>query len=120
VPAPDCRLALAQVRELVGEHRGQLVTASGDADQAQVHPHAPARQCEGIEAAVAQQEDVPGEGLVDVGLDVAAPARRGHQGLPQGLHVVEQQRVVQPSRVAPQLLHDLFAVAALGGQGQGF
>lgn len=47
-------------------------------------------------------------------LVAAARARGRHQGLPQRLHVFQQQRVVEIGRVAPHLGHDLVAQAALG------
>ena len=104
--------------QFVGQHRSQLVAGAGDGDQAQVHADIAAGQRKGVDAAVAHQEDFPGQLLRGVGGDLAALARRLDQRLPDALHVVEQRRVVQVGRVAPDLAHDLLAQRALGADAE--
>ena len=98
----------------MGEHRGQLVARGRHAHEAQVHADEAARQREGIDAAVAHEEGLPGEALVQVGADLAALACRGHERLEDALQVLEQDGVVAVVRVAPDLAHDLVAQLALG------
>ena len=69
-------VALAHVGELVSQHGGQFVARGGHRHQAQVHTHVPPRQGEGVHAAILHQEDLPGEGLVQLGTDVAPLACR--------------------------------------------
>jgi hypothetical protein len=104
--------------ELVREHGGELVARRRDADEAEVHADVAARQREGVDARVADEERLPGEARVQVGRDVAEGAAARHQRRPDGLEVLEQERVVEVVRVDPDLPHDLVAELALGGDGE--
>jgi hypothetical protein len=65
-------VALGDVRQLVRQHRGQLVAGGGEGDQPEVHTDKAARQRKGVDAAVAHQEHLPGQQLRGVGRDLAA------------------------------------------------
>jgi hypothetical protein len=106
-------VALRDVRELVRQHRGQGVGRGGQRDQAQVHAHVAAGQREGVHGTVVDEKDLPREGGVDVGLDVAAGTRGAQQRRVQLLHVVEQDGVVEVGGVAPAFAQDGVADAAL-------
>ena len=56
-----CDVPLRDVRQLVRQHRGQLVARRGDGDQPEVHADKTAGQCKGVDAAVAHQEDLEGQ-----------------------------------------------------------
>ena len=107
-------MALRNVREFVGQHRGQLVGRVGQRHQAQVNAHIAAWHGKGVDAAVAHQEGLKGKGAFDLGVDVAQLLRGFHQGCPQLLQVLEQHRVVQVLRVATAFAHDLLAQATFG------
>ena len=109
---------LRHVRQLVPEHRRELVAGDGDGDQAEVHADEAAGQGERVDALVAHQERLPGEALVDVGGDVAEAAAGGHERIPDRLHVLEQQRIVEIVRIDPDLAHDLVADLALGADAE--
>jgi hypothetical protein len=113
-----CDVPLRDVRQLVRQHRGQLVGGGRQRDQAQVHAHVAAGQRKGVHAAVAHEERLPGEGAVDLAVDVAELARGRHQRVPQRLQVFLQHGVVQEGRVAPAFAHDLVAQAAFGADAQ--
>jgi len=103
-----------ELRQLVRQHRGELVAVERHGDEAEVHADEAAGQREGIHRAVAHEEDFPGKEALGVGVDVATRARRLHQRLPQRFHVGLQHRVVEPIGVAARLAHDLLAQAPLG------
>ena len=111
-------VALRDVRELVRQHRSQLVASACQRHQPQVHANVAARQRKGVHAAVAHQEGFPGEGLVGFCIDVAARAGGGHQRVPQLLQVFQQHGVVQILRVTPAFAHDLFAQALFSANAQ--
>ena len=92
---------------------------AGDRDQAQVHADEAAGQREGVDAAVAHQEDFPGEAAWSVSASMSPRWRAAlDQRLPDALQVLQQQRVVQVGGVAPDLAHDLLAQAALGADAE--
>mmetsp|Transcript_4778 Transcript_4778/g.16841 ORF Transcript_4778/g.16841 Transcript_4778/m.16841 type:complete len:461 (+) Transcript_4778:920-2302(+) len=109
-----CDVALGDVRQLVGQHRGQLVTRHGHLDQAQVGAHKAARQREGVDALVAHQERLPGKAGLGFIADVPELARRSDQGRPDALQVLLQQRVQHVVGVDADLAHHLIAQPALG------
>jgi hypothetical protein len=109
---------LRDMAEFMRQHRGQFVGRGRQRDQAQVHAHVAARQRKGIDAAVAHQERLPGEGAIDLAVDVADLACPRHQRVPQRLQVLLQHGVVQEGRVAPTFAHDLVAQAAFGTDAQ--
>ena len=113
-----CDVALRDVGELVGQHRGQLVGRLGQRHQAQVHAHIAAGHGKGVDAAVAHQEGLEGKSALDFGVDVAQLLRRIDQGLPQLQQVLQQHGVVQVLRVAPTFAHDLIAQATFGADRQ--
>ncbi len=110
-------MALRDMAELVREHRGQLVGAAHGRQQAQVHAEVAARQREGVDRGVAQQQQAPGIALVGVGRQFATRQRRVEQRPPDLLQVVGQQRVVEVLGVAVDRAGDLVADAALFAQG---
>jgi hypothetical protein len=67
-------VALGDVAHLVAQHRGQLVARTHHAHQPEVQPEVAAGQGKGVDAAVAPQEDLPGEALVQLGRQLAARA----------------------------------------------
>jgi len=107
-------MALRDVRHLVAEHRGEFVARRGDGDHAQVDADEAARQREGVDGRVAHEKGFPGETLVDIGGDVAEPARGRDQRVPDGVQILEQQRVVDVVGIGADLAHDLVAQLAFG------
>ena len=95
-------VALRDVRQLVREHRGELVAIRGDRDQTEVDADVAAGQRERIDLGVAHQERLPGEALVDLGADVAAAPRLGHQRLPDRLQVLSPRSWLSPGRNSPE------------------
>jgi hypothetical protein len=100
----------------VREHGGEFVARSGHRDQAEVHADIAAGQRERIDASVAHQEHLPREARIGLGVDVAALACRSDQRFPDRLQVLEQQRVIEVVRVAPDVAHHLFAQPPLGAR----
>ena len=113
-------VAPRDVRQLMRQHRGQLVGCGGQRHQPQVNADKSAGQRKGVDRAVAHQEGLVGEQLFGVGADVTARPGCLHQRLPQRLQVVEQLRVVDVVGVAPDLAHDLFAGALFLAQAEVF
>ena len=85
-----------------------------------MHAHIAAGQGEGIDAWVAHQEHFPRKALVQVSVQVTQRFRPGHERRPNRLHVVQQERVVDVVRVAPNLAHDLLAQTALSADAEVF
>ncbi len=111
-------VALRHMRQLVRQHRSDFVGAGAHGQQAQVQAQVAAGQGKGIHAALAAEQQLPGKALGQFGRDLAPALRRLHQGLPNGLQVVVQQRVVKKIGVAVNAAHDLLAQAALLAQAQ--
>ena len=105
---------LRHVRQLVRKDRRQFIRRPSACDQTEVQADVAARQGEGVERTVTDQEQVPGEGLVDVRPEITARARRTDQALPERQRVIPQQGVVEIGRVTTQLTHDLVAQTPLG------
>ena len=106
-------VALRHMRELVRQHRSELVAVGGECDEAEVHADIAARPGEGIHRAVAHEEELEGELALEAGVDISALARCVHQRPPQRLHIGQQDGVVEPGGVAPRFADDLVADAAL-------
>jgi len=111
-------VTLRHVRQLVCQHRGELVGVGRQREQSQVHAHVTAGPREGVDGPVAHQEHLPGELALEIGVDVTGGARGGQQRLPEALHVGQQHRVVEEVGVAPSLAQDLLADALLVGHRQ--
>jgi hypothetical protein len=107
-------VALRDVRQLVRQHRSQLVGRAGEIDQRQMHADITAGQRERVDASIAHQERLERESSIDVGRDVAELARSVHQRLPDRLQILQQHGIVEVVGVAPDLSHDLLANPLLG------
>ena len=107
-------MALGHVAEFVRQHRRQFVARGGDVDQAQLQAEPAAGQRERVDDAVLAQQHLPGEAVVELRGEFAARAGGGQQPLPDVLHVLVQDGVVDVVRVAVQLARDPLAEFALG------
>ena len=103
--------------EFMRQHRGQLISAGGHPDQAQMNAQVAARQGEGVDAFVANQHQVPGETLLQLGGQLATLARCLDQGLPDALDVVAQNRVFDQVGIAQKFTRNAVTQPALFAQG---
>ena len=88
---PPRKMALAQVGNFVGQHRGQFVFCLGVHQQAVVHPDDAARYRKGVDGGVVDQHKVNAPIL-----QLAVY----HQAVNEVLQVIEEQRVVHGGRLA--------------------
>ena len=77
-----------------------------------------ARQRKGIDALVAQQEELPGKTLVQLRAELAAALRGTLQRLPDALHIVHQHRVVHKIGIAVDADGNTVANAPFGSEGE--
>ena len=106
-------MALADVAQLVRQHRSEFIGRAHHPHQAQVHAQIATRQREGVDHAVAPKKELKRKALVQFGRDFAARARRSNQRLPHVLHVFGQLGIVDVVRIAVQLPRDAVAQAPL-------
>ncbi len=102
------------MRQLMRQHRGQLVCAGGHRHQTEVDPDVAAGQCKRVHRLVAHQERLPGVAVFQIGADLATLARGAQQLAPQRLQVLQHQRVVDHRRVTANGPHDAITQSTLG------
>ena len=71
-------MPLGDMAHFMGQHRGQFIRIGHSPHQAQMHPKVATRQGKGIDAAVANQEKLPGKALFKLCRQFAACAGGGH------------------------------------------
>ena len=107
-------MALGDVAKFVPEHRRQFVAAADHADQAQMHAQITAGQRKRVHRAVAPEQNLPGKPRIELGRQIAARARCREQRLPDALHILGQDWVVDIVRIAVDLARNAVAQAPLG------
>ncbi|MNV36108.1 hypothetical protein D3C71_1275730 [compost metagenome] len=111
-------VALGDVAELVGQHRGQLVAGGNDPDQAKVHAQIAARQRKRVHRAVAPQQDLPREALIQLWRELPTRLGGSHQRAPDTLHIVGNDGVVDVVGVSVKFADDAVTQATLGAGGE--
>ena len=111
-------MALGHMAEFVRQHRCEFITRRHHPHQAQMHPQVATGQGKRVYRAVPSQQNLPGEALVQLGRQFSARPGRFHQRLPDALHIVCDDRIVDVVGVPVQLADDAVAQSALGAGGE--
>ena len=82
------------------QHSRQLIATADSANQPEMHTKVPARQRESVDAAVAQQKELPGKAFIQLWAELTPGLCGMLQGLPNALHIVDQHRVIDKIRIA--------------------
>ena len=107
-------MALGNVGEFVRQNRSELILAVHHPQQSQMQAQVPPGQGKRIDARIPTEQDGPCESLVQFGRQLAAGPGCGQKGLPDGQHVLVEDRVLQVVGVAVELARDAVADLALG------
>ena len=105
---------LGHVRQLVRQHRGQLVGCRGHRHQTQVDADVAPRQRKRVHRLVSHQERLPGVTVLQIRADLSPLPGRAQQVAPQRLHVLQQQGIVDHGWVAADGTHDAVTQSTLG------
>ena len=109
-------VALRDVAEFVRQHGCQLVWRIDHRQQPELQAEEAARQRKGIDRAVADQEDFPGEALMHLRRHFAARQRRLDEPIQNALRIFLNGRVLHVAGVAVDLCHDALTELALARQ----
>ena len=100
---------LGDVAHFVAHHAGQLGFTAGGGQQAGMHADVPARQGEGVDAGVADDEEFEG---------LAACRRRAGEAAAEAVDEVGEFGIVVDAAVGAQFAHDRVAQFAFGSGGE--
>ena len=107
-------MALSHMAELVRQNRSQFILVRRHAKQAQVQTEPAPRQRESVDGPVLAEQHLPGKTFIQFGCEIAALASGRQQRLPDALHVLNQQWIVDVIGIAEQLASDALSQLALG------
>ena len=106
-------MTLCHMAELMRQHGGEFIATADDPDQTQVQTKISAWQGKRVDAAVTAKHDLPGKTLVKFRRQISAQSCRSKQGLPDRLHIVAQDGVIDIVRIAVDLTGDAVSEAPL-------